>query len=87
VIVLTVDDKGCRADETDTRPRGRQNVILEMGYFHAVLSRARVSVLIKPGVEKPSDMDGIAYITLDDNRAWTTELLGELQHAGFDVHL
>src|SRR6185437_365025 len=36
IVVLTADDKGCRADETHTRPRGRQNVILEMGYFYAL---------------------------------------------------
>jgi predicted nucleotide-binding protein len=78
VIVLTADDKGCRADETDPRPRGRQNVILEMGYFYALLGRDRVSVLLHPGVEKPSDMDGIVYNSFDDNGAWKTELLREL---------
>jgi predicted nucleotide-binding protein len=87
VIVLTADDKGCRAEETDTRPRGRQNVILEMGYFYALLGRDRVSVLLQPGVEKPSDMDGIVYITLDDNGAWKTELFRELRHARFDIEL
>ena len=87
IIVLTADDKGSRADETDTRPRGRQNVIFEMGYFYGLIGRRNVSVLLRPGVEKPSDMDGIAYITFDDDRAWKTELLRELRHAGFDIHL
>ncbi|MGO8893608.1 MAG: TIR domain-containing protein [Streptosporangiaceae bacterium] len=87
IIVLTADDKGCRADETDTRPRGRQNVILEMGYFYALLGRDRVSVLLQPGVEKPSDMDGIVYITFDDNGAWKTELFRQLRHAGFSIGL
>jgi predicted nucleotide-binding protein len=87
IIVLTADDKGCRADETDTRPRGRQNVILEMGYFYALLGRDRVSVLLQPAVEKPSDMDGIVYITFDDNGAWKTELFRELRHAGFSIDL
>jgi predicted nucleotide-binding protein len=87
IIVLTADDKGSRADETDTRPRGRQNVIFEMGYFFGFIGRGNVSVLLRPGVEKPSDMAGIAYITFDDNRAWKAELLRELRHAGFDVQL
>jgi predicted nucleotide-binding protein len=87
VIVLTADDKGGRADETDTRPRGRQNVILEMGYFYALIGRDRVSVLLQPGVEKPSDMDGIAYIPLDDRGAWKSELFRELRHAGFNIDL
>lgn len=87
VIVLTADDKGCRANEIATQPRGRQNVILEMGYFYALLGRSRVSVLIQPGVEKPSDIEGIAYITFDDNDAWKTEFFRELEYAGFGVSL
>ena len=87
IIVLTADDKGGRANETDTRARGRQNVIFEMGYFYGLIGRDHVSVLIRPGVEKPSDVDGIAYITFDDDRAWKTELLRELKHAKFDIHL
>jgi predicted nucleotide-binding protein len=87
VIVLTADDEGGRAGEAATRARGRQNVIFEMGYFYALIGRDRVSVLLRPDVEKPSDVDGIAYITFDDDRAWKTELLRELKHAGFDIHL
>jgi predicted nucleotide-binding protein len=85
IIILTGDDKGSRADETDTRPRGRQNVIFEMGYFYGLLGRRSVSVLLRPGVEKPSDTDGIAYITFDDHGIWKAELLRELRHAGFNV--
>jgi predicted nucleotide-binding protein len=77
IIVLTADDKGCEAHRTDSRPRGRQNVIFEMGYFYALLGRDRVSVLIQSGVEKPSDVDGIVYITLDDGGAWKAALYRE----------
>ncbi len=87
IIVLTADDKGSRADQTGTRPRGRQNVIFEMGYFYGLIGRRNVSVLIRPGVEKPSDTDGIAYISFDDNRAWKAELPRDLNHAGFDIEL
>jgi predicted nucleotide-binding protein len=81
VIVLTSDDEGSRKGEGNHRPRGRQNVIFEMGYFYGTLGRSRVSVLLAPGVEKPSDMDGIAYISLDNNGAWETQLFRELEHA------
>jgi predicted nucleotide-binding protein len=87
IILLTPDDKGSRADEQATRPRGRQNVVFEMGYFYGLIGRANVSVLVSPGVEKPSDMDGIAYITLDSHGAWKEKLFRELQHAGFDINL
>ena len=87
IIILTPDDQGGHAGEPGTKPRGRQNVVFEMGYFYGLIGRSNVSVLIRPGVEKPSDTEGIAYITFDDNRAWKNELLRELEHAGFDVHL
>jgi predicted nucleotide-binding protein len=87
IIVMTPDDHGSRADETSTRPRARQNVIFEMGYFCGLIGRRHVCVLIRPGIEKPSDLDGIVYITFDDDRAWKTELLRELRHAGFSIDL
>lgn len=87
IIVLTADDKGSLADEIESRPRGRQNVIFEMGYFYGLIGRERVSVLLQSGIEKPSDMDGIVYITYDDNGAWKTELFRELQNAGINIRL
>jgi len=37
-------------------------------------------------VEKPSDIDGIAYVPADDD-SWKLALTRELQHAGFSVEL
>jgi predicted nucleotide-binding protein with TIR-like domain len=85
IIVLTADDKGSLVDEIGTRPRGRQNVIFEMGYFYGLIGREHVSVLLQSGIEKPSDMDGIVYITYDDNGAWKTGLFRELQSAGINI--
>jgi predicted nucleotide-binding protein len=87
IIILTPDDEGGRKDEGNHRPRARQNVILEMGYFYGILGRSRVSVLLFPGIEKPSDMDGIVYISFDDNGAWRTELFRELEHANVHVDM
>jgi hypothetical protein len=87
IIVLTADDMGSFAGEIETRPRGRQNVIFEMGYFYGLIGRERVSVLLQSGIEKPSDMDGIVYITYDDNGAWKTELFRELQNSGINIRL
>ncbi len=81
IVVLTPDDEGGRKDQGVYRPRGRQNVILEMGYFYGILGRSRVCVLVHPDVERPSDIDGIVYISFDDSGAWKTELFRELEHA------
>ncbi len=81
IVVLTPDDKGGHKDQGEHRPRGRQNVIFEMGYFYGILGRSRVCVLVHPDVERPSDMDGIVYISFEDSGAWETELFRELEHA------
>lgn len=85
IVVLTPDDRGGVEGESNQSPRGRQNVIFEMGYFYGFLRRHLVSVLLYPGVEKPSDIDGIAYINFDDSGAWKDQLFRELEGAGFDV--
>ena len=87
IIVLTPDDEGGRKGQRSHNPRGRQNVILEMGYFYGILGRSRVSILLYPGVEKPSDMDGIVYINFDDHGAWKTELYRELTHAHIHIDM
>jgi predicted nucleotide-binding protein len=85
IIVLTPDDEGGRKGQHSRNPRGRQNVILEMGYFYGVLGRSRVSILLYPGVERPSDMDGLVYINFDDDGAWKSQLFRELAHAHIQV--
>jgi predicted nucleotide-binding protein len=44
VVLLTADDEGCTKGETP-RPRARQNVLLELGYFIGRLGRNRVCAL------------------------------------------
>ena len=86
VVLLTPDDMGALAANTDNlKPRARQNVILELGYFIGRLGRERVCALRKDGVETPSDYDGVVYTDLDDAGAWKIGLFKELQAAGFDV--
>jgi predicted nucleotide-binding protein len=77
IILLTGDDVG-GLSETDLHSRARQNVVFEMGFFYGLLGRDRVAVLFEPGVEKPSDIDGLVYIELDKAGAWKTALLNEL---------
>ena len=86
VVLLTPDDVGAPATNTDNlKPRARQNVILELGYFIGKLGREKVYALKKHGVETPSDYDGVVYTDLDDAGAWKMELVRELKAAGTDV--
>ena len=85
-MLLTPDDVGAVKDrEADLRPRARQNVVFEFGYFIGKLGRERVCALVKGDIERPSDSDGILYVPLDDNDGWKLQLLKELKAGGFVV--
>lgn len=86
VVVCTPDDEGKAVDEdSPLRPRVRQNVLIELGYFLGVLGRDRVCALIKGEVEIPSDYSGVLYVEMDEKSAWTIRLVGELKEAGYRV--
>jgi len=86
VVVMTADDEGrLRGSEEALKPRGRQNVVLELGYFMGCLTRKRIAVLVDPGVEHPSDIAGLVYIELDDRGTWKYQLAKELRAAGITV--
>ena len=86
VVLLTPDDLGALKDEKDNlKPRARQNVVFELGYFIGKLGRKNVCALLKGDVEKPSDYDGVLYPRLDDEGGWKMALIQELKAAGFDV--
>ena len=75
VALLMPDDVGSfKGEETKLRPRARQNVIFEFGYFIGKLGRKRVCALVKGDVEKPSDYDGVLYIPWDDSGGWKMSL-------------
>ncbi|HEX4756005.1 MAG TPA: nucleotide-binding protein [Candidatus Dormibacteraeota bacterium] len=81
VVLLTADDEGGPRSAPERHPRARQNVILELGYFIGRLRRDKVAILYEPGVELPSDVDGVAYIELDQNGGWRGKLARELRGA------
>jgi len=85
VVIATGDDFGRDSSEANERPRARQNVIFEMGFFYGVIGRARVALLYESDVEIPSDINGIAYIPLDSVGAWKMTLARELETAGLGV--
>lgn len=89
IVLLTADDQGGvkSAEAADFRPRARQNVIFELGYFNGRLGRNRVCALYRPGVEIPSDYAGVLYIELDERGAWRLHVAKELRAAGLTVDM
>jgi len=83
VVLLTPDDFGRLKTEPSSKqsPRARQNVVFEMGYFFGRLGRGKVCALSYPGVERPSEIDGILYIILDERKEWKASLFRELKEA------
>ncbi len=88
IILLTPDDVGASKDEIDNpKPRARQNVVLELGYFWGRLGRGRVCVLHKGGVELPSDMQGLLYVPMNSPDEWQLQLAREMKQAELPVDL
>jgi predicted nucleotide-binding protein len=89
VVLLSPDDMGCERSgfPDQARPRGRQNVILELGFFLGRIGRARVAVLHReePQFEMPTDYSGVLFIPFDSPGKWQFRLVQELGAAGFAV--
>jgi predicted nucleotide-binding protein len=87
VVLLTSDDEGRKRGESTLHPRARQNVVLELGYFLARLGSHRVCALYVPGVELPSDIQGLLYVELDQKGGWKYRLQREMVAAGIPLRL
>jgi len=84
VVLLTPDDIGGKTIDL-LRPRARQNVLLELGYFIARLGRGRVCTLAKGALEIPTDFAGVVWEPLDDGGAWKQALARELVATGYAI--
>jgi hypothetical protein len=87
IVLLTADDEGKAVGGTDFELRARQNVVFELGFFFGKLGRDRVAVLYEEGVRRPSDIEGLVYIALDDVDGWKLQLAREMRSAGLDVDM
>lgn len=86
VALLTPDDVGGAAtQDAAMKPRARQNVLFEFGYFIGRLGRKRVCGLVVGNVEIPSDYSGVLYVPFDEHGAWRMSLVRELKTIGIDV--
>ena len=72
VVLYTPCDMGRAKEEgvNEEKERARQNVVFEHGYLIGKLGRDKVSALVKGDIEKPGDISGVVYISMDDAGAW-----------------
>ncbi len=88
VVLLSPDDLAYPATgkSKEAKPRARQNVVLELGYFIGKLGRGRVFPLKRgTDLELPSDIHGVIYTPYDSAKQWRFELVRELKAAGYSV--
>lgn len=85
VVLLTPNDVGAvKTNKDNINPRARQNVIFELGFMVAKLGRQNVCALLRESVEKPTDYDGVVYVSMDNQGAWKQALIKELKAANID---
>jgi len=85
------DQKRWFLEETIThelKPRTRQNVLLEFGFFMGKLNRSKVCCLYKGNVDLPSDMQGIVYIHFNNSvNEVRGKIIKELKAAGYEIRI
>lgn len=87
-VLLTPDDVGRPKHERNLKPRARQNVIFELGFFLGSLKCGRVCCIHTKDVEIPSDYQGVIYLTYQQSiKHCFRAITRELQAAGYDVTL
>jgi CheY-like chemotaxis protein len=87
VVLLSPDDfGGSQRQPRHKRPRARQNVVFELGYFIGKLGRHKVWTLSREEVEIPSDYHGVLYLPMDPGGGWRRKLEQEMRHAGVDIN-
>jgi len=87
IILFTPDDVGKLANEEDFKPRARQNVVLELGFFIGKIGRSNVAVIYDESIEMPSDYRGVEYIKIDPEGAWKLSLAKEIKESGIKIDM
>tara|TARA_R110000737_G_scaffold309794_1_gene318247 strand:- start:3208 stop:4149 length:942 start_codon:yes stop_codon:yes gene_type:complete len=87
IVLYTPCDHGSKIGLTELSPRARQNVIFEHGYFIGKLGRENVTAIVKGNIEKPNDISGVVYETLDDAGAWKFKLAKEMKASSCEIDM
>ena len=83
IVLYTACDEGRVKGAASFNSRARQNVVFEHGYLCAKLSRSRVVALNDSGIEVPSDLAGVVYISRDASD-WKSQIMREMRNAGLE---
>lgn len=98
IVILTPDDFGVSRRQFESAGvgeralqfRARQNVILELGFFYGQLGWENVFVIfhsaeVFPNFERPSDLEGVVFVEMDETGEWQQVLTNNLLAAGFEI--
>ncbi len=87
IVLFSPDDLGKAKDEDSLKPRPRQNVVFELGFFIGKLGRNKVVVLHKvvENFEMFSDFQGVLFEPFKDG--WELKVAKEIKTAGFNIDL
>lgn len=89
IVLMSADDYGYSKDEQadSARPRARQNVILELGFFLGKLGAERVVAIFEEtdNFETPTDYDGVIFVPYDKDGHWRFKVIRELKELGYNV--
>ncbi|WP_461481612.1 TIR domain-containing protein [Porticoccus sp.] len=87
IVIYTPCDIGKKnSDAASYQGRARQNVVFEHGFLIGKLGRSRVCSLVKGDVEKPNDISGVVYTSMDGG-SWKIELAKELRAAEYPIDM
>ena len=88
IVLYTPCDLGASQEKKDPlKPRARQNVVFEHGYLMGKIGRENVCALVKGDIEKPTDIAGVVYISMDEGGGWKLAVAKEMRSSGYDVDL
>jgi predicted nucleotide-binding protein len=86
IVLYTPCDFGAINGKTsDLKPRARQNVIFEHGFLIGKIGRKNVCAIVKGNIEKPNDISGVVYISVEDE--WKLNLAKELRNSGYEIDM
>lgn len=87
ILYTACDIGGKQTDSLKLKPRARQNVVFEHGYLIGKIGRRNVCALVKDDIEKPNDISGVVYVSMDDAGAWQIQIAKELKRSGYNVDM